>query len=266
MKMYRDYKTFNIDFFKRYLRESLENRNSYDYSCFQNIFIALLNKHAPTKKKIMPFNNNTFMSKAFRKAIMHRSKLKNIYDNYRTEDNWENHKKQGNFCVNLLRKTNTEYFQKLNVKDLSDNRKFWKTIKPFLSNKGLKCNKLMLKENNQLFTEEKELATVMNTFFVNITESLDLKKDDDPSLNPINSENISDILQKHKNHPSVQDFSQTFMTNKKFSFEFMTEDLVREEIMNLDGSKATPIGDISVDILKAAVDIHLPFITNSINL
>ena len=30
----------------------------------------------------------------------------------------------------------------------------------------------------------------------------------------------------------------------------MTEEQVREEIMNLDGSKATPIGDISVDILK----------------
>ena len=38
----------------------------------------------------------------------------------------------------------------------------------------------------------------MNTFFVNITESLDLKKDDDSSLNPINSENINDILEKHK--------------------------------------------------------------------
>ena len=75
---------------------------------------------------------------------------------------------------NALRKTKTEYFQKLNVKDLSDNRKFWKTVKPFFSNKGLNSNKLMLKENNRLITEEKELATVMNTFFVNITESLDL--------------------------------------------------------------------------------------------
>ena len=55
------------------------------------------------------------------------------------------------------------------------------------------------------------------------------------------------------------------MTNEKFSFQLVTEDQVREEIMNLDGSKATPIGDISVDILKSTVDIHLPFITNSIN-
>ena len=56
------------------------------------------------------------------------------------------------------------------------------------------------------------------------------------------------------------------MTNKTFSFESVMKDLVREEIMNLDGSKATPIGDTSVDILKSTVDIHLPFITSSINL
>ena len=39
----------------------------------------------------------------------------------------------------------------------------------------------------------------------------------------------------------------------------MTEDQAREEIMNLDGSKAPPTGDISADILKSTVDIHLPF-------
>ena len=52
------------------------------------------------------------------------------------------------------------------------------------------------------------------------------------------------------------------MTNEKISFKFVTEDQVREEIINLDCSKATPIGGISVDILKSTVDIHLPFITH----
>ena len=76
---------------------------------------------------------------------------------------------------------------------------------------------------------------------------MDLKKDDD-SLNPFNIKNINDILEKHKNHPSVHVINRALMTNEKFSFKFVTEDLVREEIMNLDGSKATPIGDISVDV------------------
>ena len=173
---------------------------------------------------------------------------------------------QRNFCVNLLSKAKTEYFQVLNVKDLSDNRKFWKNIKLFFSNKGLNSNKLMLKENNRLIIEEKELATVMSTFFVNITESLDLKKDDDSSLNPINSENTNDILEKHKNNPSVQKISQTFMTNERFPFKFLTDDQVREVIMNLYSSKATPIGNLYIDILKSTIDIHLSFITNSINL
>ena len=59
----------------------------------------------------------------------------------------------------------------------------------------------------------------MNTFFANITEILDLKKDDDSSLGLINSENINDILEKNKNHPSVQEISQTFMTNEKILFQ-----------------------------------------------
>ena len=55
----------------------------------------------------------------------------------------------------LLRKTKTEYFKNLNVKDLSDNRKFWKTIKPYFSNKGLNSIKLLLKKKAILFQMKK---------------------------------------------------------------------------------------------------------------
>ena len=52
---------------------------------------------------------------------MRRSKLKSIYNKNWTNDNWSNFKKQRNFCVNLLRKTKIDYFQNLNIRDLSDN-------------------------------------------------------------------------------------------------------------------------------------------------
>jgi len=35
--------------------------------------------------------------------------------------------------------------------------------------------------------------------------------------------------------------------------------------MNLDGSKATPVGDIPVDMLKQTIDIHLPVFIKIIN-
>ena len=58
----------------------------------------------------MCFNDNPFMSKVLIKAIMHRSKLKNVHYKYRNEDNWANYKKQRNFFVSLLGKIKTKYF------------------------------------------------------------------------------------------------------------------------------------------------------------
>ena len=45
------------------------------------------------------------MTKTFRKAIMHRSKFKNINNKKPIDDISANYKKQRNFCVNLPRKT-----------------------------------------------------------------------------------------------------------------------------------------------------------------
>ena len=44
---------------------------------FVNIFMEVFNKHAPIKFKYSRANNNPFMTKALRKAIMFRSKLRN---------------------------------------------------------------------------------------------------------------------------------------------------------------------------------------------
>ena len=82
----------------------------------------------------------------------------------------------------LLRKTKTEYFKNLKVKDLSDNRKFWKIMKPYFSNKGLNSNKLLMKERGNPVSDEKEPATIMNNFFINITKDLKLKKDREGKL------------------------------------------------------------------------------------
>ena len=58
------------------------------------------------KKKIQKINNNPFMTKQLRKAIMHHSRLKNAFNkNHGTPKSWGSYKKQRNFCVNLLRKT-----------------------------------------------------------------------------------------------------------------------------------------------------------------
>ena len=90
--------------------------------------------------------------------------------------NWNNYKYQRNFCTNLLRKTKFDYFRNLNVEDLNDNKKFWKNIKSFFSDKGLASSDIVLKEESDSITYNKKLANSFNTYFINITDGLQLKK------------------------------------------------------------------------------------------
>ena len=100
------------------------------------------------------------MSKPLHKAILMRSRMKNLYLKNKTDLNWSNYKTQRNFCTNLLRKTKKEYFSKLDIIKISDSKKFWKTIKPFFSDKGLNCNKMMLSENDQKYLTKQLLRTL----------------------------------------------------------------------------------------------------------
>ena len=68
-KLYQDYNSFNIDHFKEDLDNNLKNNSITEYSHFQNIFLEILHKHAPIKRKILRFNDNPFLIKALRKHV-----------------------------------------------------------------------------------------------------------------------------------------------------------------------------------------------------
>ena len=123
-------------------------------------FLKELNIHAPLKKKILRHNNNCFVTKELRKAIMLRSKLKNIFTKNKTHFNWQKYKHQRNFCLNLLRKTKKQYFAKL-----ADNKLFWKNVKPYFSDKGPNSTRITLIETDKIITDEKQIANIMNEHF-----------------------------------------------------------------------------------------------------
>ena len=77
---YWHYNSFDIKLFEADLDKNLKSNNTIIFSNFQNTFIRVLHKHGPSKKKILRFNGSSFISKALKKVIMHRSKLKNVYN------------------------------------------------------------------------------------------------------------------------------------------------------------------------------------------
>ena len=83
------------------------------------------------------------MNKSLRKAVMTTSRLKNKFNKNRFPRNWNSYKKQRNFCLKLLRQTKEKYFNNLNLKNVSDNKTVWKSVKPFFSKKVLNSNDIL---------------------------------------------------------------------------------------------------------------------------
>ena len=64
------------------------------------------------------------MTNMLSKAIMLRSKLKNVFNKYPTEENNKLDKKQRNYCVHLLTKEKKKY-NNVDLKIFDDNKTFW---------------------------------------------------------------------------------------------------------------------------------------------
>ena len=72
------------------------------------------------------------MNKILSKGIIKRAKLRNKFLEERTDESKKRHASQRNYCISLLKNTKKDYYNSLNEKDVSDNKTFWKTVKPFL--------------------------------------------------------------------------------------------------------------------------------------
>ena len=81
--------------------------------------------------------------------IMKRSKLKNKVNKERNPKNWSNYKQQRNYCSNLLKESKTRHFNNLNVKYITENKRFLKTIKPFFTDNFKNSNNIILTENTK---------------------------------------------------------------------------------------------------------------------
>ena len=106
------------------------------------------------------------------KEIMKRTSFRNQFLKNKTDENKSRYTKQRNYCVSLLRKTKTQYYSNLDEKNVTDNKAFWKTVKPFLSDKITSKEKITLIEENEIVSNDENTAQVLNTFFSNIVIAL----------------------------------------------------------------------------------------------
>ena len=75
------------------------------------------------------------MTKVLRKAIMKHSELETKYVRSKAMKNLKLIKSKETFAVNFIKMKEKECYEKLDLNKFTENKEFWKTIKPFQSNK-----------------------------------------------------------------------------------------------------------------------------------
>ena len=176
------------------------------------------------------------MTKNLKKAIMNRSRLKN-----QCQENKLAYNKQRNLCTSLLRKEKKNYFEGLDTSKITDNKMFWKTVKPMFSNKNVSKESITLVKDDEIISDSQKVAELFNNFFANIVTELNLAIDEDLLENVDHIRNpITKATEKYKNHPSVKLISEKYDKNI-FSFEYISFEQIEKEIRKLDTKKLVRI-------------------------
>ena len=230
---------------------------------FDEMFLRVLNQNAPLKSNLLRANHASYISKPLRKAIMMRSYLENLYFKRRTDHSLRNYKKTPkNYCSRLYKKEKKNFFNKLNTSFVSENKLFWKTVKPFFSNNGSHRGNIKLVEGDKLLQDDTEVAEELNSFFKEAISTLDVNKN---SYIINRDSNIEKAISKYKFHPSILLISYKIVNQDKFSFKPISKLDIDKEVQLINPKKAGTSDSILPKILKINSEVLADTLQNLFN-
>ena len=129
------------------------------YEKLSEIFVDILNHHTPLKEKPIRGNQAPLMTKELSKALMEKSKTRNKYLKWSSRESYVSYKKSKNKCNSITKKAKKTFFKEATKDGIMSNKKFWSTVKPFLTNKGCILNDFeSVDKDGDLISNEKELV------------------------------------------------------------------------------------------------------------
>ena len=202
----RDFRKFNPQKFivdikhldlPQILKDHTNANQSYDV--FHDLFIKVINKHAPIKtltKKEIKNQRKPWILEGILKSI---SKRNNYYSKFlRTKDSlWYHGYKMYRDKINhLIRRSKRNYYRKYFEKFRLNSKKTWTGIKEIINKTRNVSSHINLKINGEMVTDQKRVANKFNEFFTSVAQKLEERMGksnrtiNDYLLNPIKN-NIS---------------------------------------------------------------------------
>ena len=150
---------------------------------------------------------------------------------------------------------------------MSDNKLFWKTVKPFFSNKGSDQGNIKLLEGDESLQDDSEVVEELNNIFKEAVSTLDVNRNS-YITNP-DSINISDPIEKaiskYKFHPSILLINGKIVHQDKISFKPIFKLGMEKEVQLIKPKKATTIDSIPPKILKISSKVSVDALQSLFN-
>ena len=220
------------------------------FTPLNNSYLDILDEHAPLKHSHIRGKQVPYMTEEWRKAIRHRNKLWKIFTRERTDENYEKYKCQRNTCTSLRRKAIREHFKRKSSEP-ENPREFWSAYRPFLNSKAKQANDIILKENDIVISDKKDIADLFNNHFVQIADC---------------AAHVSEVEhgQGYANHPSILAI-QKHNPQNYFKFQLTNQVLVEKLLLDINVQKSCGHDMISPRLLKESAVVIARPIANVIN-
>ena len=154
------------------------------------------------------------------------------------------------------------------MNNITNNKTFWKTVKPFFSDKDIINKKIVLIEEDNIISDDKEVANIMNTYFSNAISALDIisnKSSHTANNDRVENDSIEKLVNKFNTHPSILKIKENNNSTEEFYFSLTDITEIQDQMNNLNINKPTTDNNIPAKILREHNEICAPFITKSYN-
>ena len=202
--------------FKNSITQMTSEKNNLEFDRFKTALDKAIQRHTPIKKRYIRANQAPFINK---------KRLRNKFLNTKSGIDRKAYNKQRNLCVSLIRSEKKNYFSNINTCDITDNKTFWKTIRPFFTDKIKTKSKITLIEkevvsqegqeeivSEKIITEDQAVAEVFNKFFINIVPNLKISTDHGYDNDFIATDDkVANAVNKFRNDSSIMIKNEFFL-------------------------------------------------------
>ena len=136
-----------------------------------------------------------------------------------------------------MKKERKKYYEMLDLKNMMDNKEFWKTVKSFLCSNVTTFPKMSLVEKGEINSDESKVGNLFSNFFENAIHSLGIKANKHSQKNYDLKNPIEIAIKKFEQHPSISLINKNITNNESFHFSSADNENILKEIINLDNKK-----------------------------